>query len=114
MLGQGLQGRYEYLDGKTRDRSVPVDRFQNDPDNIVDGYTMNRDDKGLIRIQVNVESDQLFFLYSQLLALNRNYKVFWYIIHLDDEEEMQFLINEHFNTPSRFYPKRIGNSNGVS
>ncbi|MEN8127608.1 MAG: hypothetical protein ABFR90_07355 [Planctomycetota bacterium] len=78
------------------------DKNGNDPDDIVSGHTIECNEDGLIKIMVNVESDLLLPVYSQLLELNEFYKVFWYVLHPDsDDKDNLFLINEQFNTPHR-------------
>lgn len=70
---------------------------------ILRGYTMVKHNDGLIRIDVNVENDDLFPLYEKMILLHQAYKVFWYILHghWDDEGEDRFLVNNKLNTPDR-------------
>jgi hypothetical protein len=76
---------------------------EHDVDEIARAYAMQEDGEGLTTLEVNVESDQLFPLYSKLLQLRPEYKVFWYILHShwEDETEDRFLVNEGLNTPAK-------------
>lgn len=72
-------------------------------DEISQGYQIETNKEGMISIHVNVEAGEIIPLYNQLINLNQNYKVFWYVLHneTNSEAEKKFLVNEDLNSPEK-------------
>ena len=72
-----------------------------DIDEIERGHTISKGNDGLTIINVNVENDNLFTLYSEIIDLFPKYRVFWYVLHdhWDNEFNNQFFVKESLDTP---------------
>jgi hypothetical protein len=74
-----------------------------DKDEIAPGFTMTVDDEGLTTIWANMAQSELFQVYSALVSVFPEYRVFWYVLHAhwEDEKEERFLVNEGLSTPAK-------------
>ncbi|MCB2154910.1 hypothetical protein KQI84_08475 [bacterium] len=72
-------------------------------DDLTPCFSIERDAKGLIAIEANVEQSRLASDYSVMLRLFPKYEVFWYVLHdhWENQEEDKFLVNEELNAPER-------------
>lgn len=74
-----------------------------DPTELSAGYTKEIDESGLCFLEINVDADNLITLYSRILNLNEDYRVFWYQIHdhWDESSGDQFFTNTDLNAPHK-------------
>ena len=81
---------------------VPSGRNKFDElDEIKNGFTTITNENGLIIILANLSAENLFPTYKNLIELNPSYRVFWYVLHDEENHDAkeQFLVNEALNTP---------------
>lgn len=71
-----------------------------DPQEIRDGYAVNRAADGMVKIEVNVSGPKLRPLYYALIREWGDFRVFWYRIHTDYEhsEQGEMMVNETLST----------------